>query len=198
MAPSIIGMDVRGFQQWATGNLVDNRNRGIFAEWMVGKALNCVDNGSCRVEWDSFDLLYGDVKVEVKASGYSQTWNLHSPTVPKFTIARQQWSWVAEEEAPAAALEGLEVQHRRSGVWICNDPPIRPADVYVFCLHEALPATNKNVADQDTWTFWVVATDTLDAELGDQKSLGLKRLDVLARRVAWEQIRTTVDECQLP
>lgn len=98
----------------------------------------------------------------------------------------------------AAALKGLEVQKRRSGVWILNDPPIRPADVYVFCLHEALPATNKNVADQDTWTFWVVATDTLDVELGDQKSLGLKRLDVLARRVAWEQIRTTVDECQLP
>ena len=72
-------MDVRGFQKWAAGNLVDNRNRGIFAEWMVGKALNCVDAGSCRIEWDSFDLLYGDMKVEVKASGYSQVWNPDNP-----------------------------------------------------------------------------------------------------------------------
>ena len=28
--------DFAGFSRWATGNLVDNRNRGIFAEWLVG------------------------------------------------------------------------------------------------------------------------------------------------------------------
>ena len=36
-------LNIDGFQKWATGNLVDNRNRGIFAEWMVGEALGCID-----------------------------------------------------------------------------------------------------------------------------------------------------------
>jgi uncharacterized protein YjbI with pentapeptide repeats len=187
--------NIEGFQRWATGNLVDNRNRGIFAEWMVGEALDCIGPDAYRVEWDSFDLLYGDVKVEVKASGYSQTWNPDNPTIPKFTIAGHKWTWVTKEEAPTTLEEGVEIQHRRSGIWIKNDLPNRPADVYVFCLHEALPATNENVTDPDTWTFWVVPTKTLDAVLEGQKTLGLKKLESLALRVSWSAIRMAVDEC---
>ena len=148
------------------------------------------------VEWDSFDLLYGDLKVEVKASGLSQTWNPHNATVPKFTISGQKWTWLTEEEAEALPGQAPDAQHRRSGVWIENDPPSRPADVYVFCLHEALPATNANVADTDTWVFWVVPTRTLDDVLGGQKTVGLKKLDSLAPRIAWEEIKATVDDCR--
>ena len=32
-------MDISGFPSWAVGNLVDKRNRGIFAEWVVATAL---------------------------------------------------------------------------------------------------------------------------------------------------------------
>ena len=84
---SVFVVDVEGFQRWAIGNLADNRNRGIFAEWMVGQALDCIKTKAYRVEWDSVDLLYGETKVEVKASGYSVTWNPNSATVPKFTIS---------------------------------------------------------------------------------------------------------------
>ena len=189
-------LNIDGFQEWATGNFVDNRNRGIFAEWMVGEALDCIDGADFRVEWDSFDLLYGDLKVEVKASGLSQTWNLHNATVPKFTISGQKWTWLTEEEADALPDQDPEAQYRRSGVWIPNDPPSRPADVYVFCLHEAMPATNENVKDTDTWVFWVVATRTLDEVLRGQKTLGLKKLDSLAPRIPWNEIRAAVDDSQ--
>ena len=57
------------------GNLVDNRNRGIFAEWLVGQALGAIGEGEVRREWDAYDLAFGEIKVEVKASGKSQTWN---------------------------------------------------------------------------------------------------------------------------
>jgi hypothetical protein len=68
--------------------------------------------------------------------------------------------------------------------------------VYVFCLHKALPATNKNVKDTNTWVFWVVATRTLDEVLGAQKTLGLKKLDSLASRIPWNEIRAAVDDYQ--
>ena len=195
-ARSVVVVDVEGFQRWATGNLADNRNRGIFAEWMVGQALDCIDTDAYRVEWDSVDLLYGETKVEVKASGYSVTWNPDNATVPKFTISGRKWTWLTELEAETFDLRGLEYERRRSGVWIKNDPPERPADVYVFCLHEALPANNKNVADPDTWTFWVVTTEKLNNELGAQKTLGLKKLDSLGPRLPWNGIRAAVDGCQ--
>ncbi len=41
------------FQRWASGNLVDNRTRGIFAEWLVGQALGCIEPETHRQEWDA-------------------------------------------------------------------------------------------------------------------------------------------------
>ena len=46
------------FRLWAAGNLVENRNRGVFAEWLVGKALDAVDPLVPRREWDAADLRY--------------------------------------------------------------------------------------------------------------------------------------------
>ena len=42
--------DFAGFSRWATGNLVDNRNRGIFAEWLVGQALGVIEADDVRTE----------------------------------------------------------------------------------------------------------------------------------------------------
>ena len=47
-----LGLDIESFGRWAAGNLVDNRNRGIFAEWLVGQALEAIDEGEFRQEWD--------------------------------------------------------------------------------------------------------------------------------------------------
>lgn len=173
-----LGLDIEGFHKWAMGNLVDNRNRGIFAEWLVGQALEVIGDGDERHEWDAYDLLYGEVKVEVKASGLSQTWNLHEPSKPNFNIAPRWRHWVAEP-----------------GFWIVHDPPVRFADVYVFCLHEPVPAKNENVRDRDSWKFWVVSKQKLNNELGMQKSVGLTTLSRLAAPIRWSEIGAEVGRC---
>jgi hypothetical protein len=38
------------FDRWATGNLVDSRNRGIFAEWLVSQALGVIGDDDVRKE----------------------------------------------------------------------------------------------------------------------------------------------------
>ncbi len=40
--------DLTEFQRWATGNLVENRNRGIFGEWLVGQALGVIGDDEVR------------------------------------------------------------------------------------------------------------------------------------------------------
>ena len=40
--------DFSGFSRWATGNLFDNRNRGIFSEWLVGQALGVIEADDVR------------------------------------------------------------------------------------------------------------------------------------------------------
>lgn len=71
----IIGTDqtVSDFWQWGFSNILTNNLRGIFAEFLVGTALGCLNRA--RVEWDSFDLVYNDLKIEVKSSAFIQAWH---------------------------------------------------------------------------------------------------------------------------
>ena len=169
-------LDLEGFYRWAMGDLVDNRNRGIFAEWLVGQALGAIRDGEVRHEWDAYDLLYGEIKVEVKASGLSQTFNPGQASNPRFDIEKKNWSWVA-----------------KTNEYIEHDPPKRFAHVYVFCLHEPGKADNENVRDLACWKFWVISKQALNDKLGDQKSVGPATLDRLSAPIKWSEIRSAVD-----
>lgn len=171
-------LDIDRFRRWALGNLVDNRNRGLFAEWLVGEALGVIDEATPRREWDAYDLMYREKKIEIKASGRSQSWSQERPSTIRFGIEQRSSSWTAASDE-----------------WIPHDQPMRFADVYVFCLHQPVPATNDNVADPTCWTFWVIATEVLDHELGSQKSVGMRTLNRLASPIAWSDIRREVDAC---
>ena len=178
-------LDIASYQRWAAGNLVDNRNRGIFAEWLVGQALQAVDANEFRQEWDPWDLQYRDARIEVKASGMSQSWSPLRPSQPSFGVAAPLRIWCAQ-----------------TNEWQQNDQGTRPAHVYVFCLHKPVPATNANVADPTTWDFWVTVpgppAQVLDDKLGAQKTVRPTTLDRLAKRIdakriEWSQIKTAVD-----
>ena len=157
------------FRTWAVGNLVENRNRGLFAEWLVGTALGPVEQE--RLEWDQADLRYNDRLIEVKASGRGQAWPQDKPSTPTFDIKQRTRSWNAQTNI----IEEF-------------DRPRRVADLYVFCLHQPYPATNDNVADLKEWAFWVVPTHDIDAQLGSQKTVGLKRLSELTPPVGWSDL----------
>ena len=167
---------MEGFADWAAGNLAENRTRGIFAEWLVGQALGVIAKGDARTEWDAVDLHYSQMSTEVKASGRSQTWSPTTQSAPRFGIAPQQRAWIAATDS-----------------WVTYQTPKRTADVYVFCLHQAIPASNGNVADPQSWAFWAIATSVLDTELGDQRTVGESTLNGLAQPVPWSQIRRHVD-----
>lgn len=160
------------------GNLVNNLNRGIFAEWLVGQALGVISDSHVRDEWDSYDLPYGERKIEVKASGRDQTFRSRKRSQPRFDVAPRKWSWLPE-----------------TGEWIEHEEPVRFADIYVFCLHVPVPATNENVRDRRCWKFWVISKQRLDDELGPQKTVGLSTLGRLANSVGWSELRAVVDRC---
>ena len=162
--------DISRFHRWALGNLVGNTNRGIFAEWLVGEALGSIADDEAREEWDECDLRYRGLKIEVKTSGLDQTWYQERRSPPRFDIKPRKWVWDAH-----------------SGESTLHNPPIRPADIYVFCLHEPIPATNDNVRDPASWKFWVVSKRTLDNRLGTQKSVG--PLDIGRTRTVDRMVR---------
>ena len=196
-------LDLAAYGHWATGNLVANANRGVFAEWLVGVALEMFDPCDVRTEWDSVDLLYDGLRIEVKTSAYGQVWDLCGiGTTVRFDIARQSTAWYPQglDDSELAALgAGCEVISRNSGTWVKFDRPRRTADIYVFCLNTSRPATSAKVADPDEWKFWVVPTAVLDNELNGQKTAGERTLDRVISpnsRISWQEIKASVEACR--
>ena len=123
-----------------------------------------------------WDLQYRHAGIEVKTSGLNQYWSPLRRSRPSFRISAPKQIWCEQ-----------------TAEWRTNDQGARPAQVYVFCLHTSLPATNASVACPNTWEFWVISGRTLDNELGAQKTVGSATLDRLAERIGWDQIKEAVD-----
>jgi hypothetical protein len=147
--------DVSSFWRWACSDLVGNSLRGLLAEYLVRAAIGA--QTAVRVEWDAYDLQTPTgIKVEVKTSGYLQSWD------------QKQLSEIAFDIAPKRLLDVLTNTY--------SAVPSRPADVYVFAIHKHQDKSTVDPLDVDQWTFYVAPTPLLDARCGAQKTIGLSSL----------------------
>jgi len=158
------------FWKWAYSSLADNATRGVFAEYLVGLALDGLDEP--RVEWDAADLHYRGHLIEVKSSADNQVWKQDKPSVIRFAVGKKRW-WDAKTNEFSDVVE-------------------RAASIYVFC-HYRGAAMAEQVVELDRWDFYPVPTATLDSELGEQKSMGLRRLRKLASPISQPELRPAVD-----
>lgn len=148
----IAGSTLLEFWRWAFRDLAANNLRGVFAEWLVARACGVADSN--RVEWDAFDLVVENVKVEVKSSAYVQTWAQKRLSSPFSIRATKAWD----------AMTGYDEVNRRQ------------ADVYVFCLLHERDRARLDPLDLTQWRFYVLATSVLEANVSSQKSIGLNSL----------------------
>jgi hypothetical protein len=150
-----VGFDLREFWSWVMSDLVTNTTRGILAEFLVAKALGLAREP--RADWLPYDLTTADgVKVEVKSSGYLQSWFHHKLSRISFGIrATQAWDG-------------------NTGEWV-SEPRIH-ADVYVFCL---LGHTEKASVDPlrlEQWQFYVLHADVIRERMAGRKSISLAEI----------------------
>lgn len=104
---------VADFWRWSCTDLLNNRMRGVLAEFIVSRALGF--SGGHRTEWDAFDLeTPAGLKVELKSSAYLQSWPQEKYSSISFSIAPTR-GWNSKTN------ETSELRQRQS-------------DVYVFCL----------------------------------------------------------------
>ena len=164
------GLQVVDFWAWAYSDLLSNANRGVFAEFIVGAALDALEG--MRLEWDAYDLTYQNRKIEVKSSAYLQTWQQNKLSTISFDIAPKR-GWDAQTN-------------------VLSDEISRAADIYVFCLFAAQDSEQANVLDLTQWEFYVLPVHVLN-ELGGQKRISLNPLRKLCDPVPYSQLRQTVD-----
>lgn len=163
---------VQDFWQFALGDLRMNNARGYLAEFLVGKALHM--EPLVRTEWDSFDLLYGDITIEVKSSAFLQAWEQRK-------ISTLSFSGLQGTRYHPRALKGGE------------DPLGRRynAMVYVFCVHTAVTHEEYNPLDVSQWQFHVAPRSDLAAT--GLQSVGIGRVGRLSHGpTAWADLASTI------
>jgi hypothetical protein len=166
------------FWRWAMSDLLGNRNRGIFAEYLVGKALGDDALSQPRMEWDCYDLDYRGVRIEVKSSAYIQTWHT-DPT---------------KRSKPSFSVPPHECWDARSAL---NDPTRkRHAHLYVFCIFPLDPAeTRRDVLAVEAWGFYVTTTANLEQHITPQTaSLGIAAVrKICGQSVTYTNLKTAID-----
>ncbi len=169
--PGLEGPTVADFWSWAYSDIMSNRNRSVFAEFVVATALDVIDEP--RIEWDAVDLRYKGKKIEVKASAYLQSWYQKELSTIAFDI-RKKRPWDAKSNVIA-------------------DEPVRSADCYVFCLYPEKDSKKINILDVNSWEFYVLTTEKLEMKLGDQKSVGINRLRSMCDSIHYDKLKLAID-----
>ena len=165
-------IDKLGFWKWAYSDFLSNSLRGILAEFIVGSALGCL--GQQRKEWDAYDLLYKDKKIEVKCAAYLQTWDQKKHSVIRFDIAEKS-SWYADENKYADRAE-------------------RPADFYVFCVFSETSRELANPLDVEQWFFLVMSKEQIAQYFGKNKTVGLNAIEAVGiKRIGHSELKNHFD-----
>lgn len=149
-----LNFDLLSFWQWSSSEILGNALRGVLAEYIVAKDINCPYE--IRKEWDAYDLLTPEGwKIEVKSASYIQSW------------AQTKLSTISFGIQPTTVWQNNNVR---------SEIAKRQADVYVFCL---LAHKDQNTIDPlnlSQWEFYVLPTSVLNENVGAQKSITLSSL----------------------
>ena len=160
------------FWKWSVSDLISNATRGIFAEFIVAMAME-TDLSNVREEWDAYDILTKDgIKIEVKTSGYLQTWFQKEYSKINFSIKPALY-WNAETN---------ETSKEKS----------RPSDIYVFCVlkHKDKETVNPLILDQ--WDFYVISTKKINKIFGNQSTLQLKSIEKLTECINYNELKEKI------
>ncbi len=168
----LLTFNLLSFWQWSSSDLVGNTLRGMLAEFIVASAVGSTEG--TRTEWDAFDLETPDkIKIEVKSSAYVQSWSQQKLSSISFGI-QPTLGWDAKSNT-------------------YSKQRIRQSDIYVFCL---LAHKNKDTIDPlnlDQWVFYIMATETLNKAVGNQKTIILSSLEKLKPiKVKYDSINKTI------
>ncbi len=167
-------IDENEFWEYAYSDFIDNRNRGALGEFIVAKSLGVTKPPESS--WESYDMLSPDgFKVEIKTSGYIQTWHQEKNSIPTFGVGKKL-GWKGETNE----FDDIKARH---------------ADVYVFCLHLEEDKDNPKPLDVENWAFYVVSTELIDEKLEDQQTVRLSTLnDFLGiERISFQNLKAEFD-----
>lgn len=151
-------LQLENYWQWACSDILGNAERGKLAEFIVASALGI--HCETRTEWEPYDLkTRKGKKLEIKSSGYIQTWHQDKKSIIKFGIQpTKKW------DEKAGKYGNLSE---------------RQSDIYIFCILAHKDPKTVNPLNLEQWEFYILKTSTLNKEKKNQKTITLNSLKKL-------------------
>jgi hypothetical protein len=184
---------------WAYSDVDTNIVRAVYAEWLVGTALECV--GGIRPTWTPWDLDYKGARIEVKSTSYLPNWGkrvdgprtLH-PKEREAPEKRSSKSRTFDIKATTAYLLADPAVPLGPYADYYYDPEVkRRADVYVFAYYAERDPAQYSSLNVRGWRFYVLSTPELEGHFKTQDTVALSRVQVVTAELRYEDLRTAVD-----
>lgn len=156
-----IGLSVLDFWKYAYSDL-NSDPRDVIAEFLVSNALG-LKEATNRQDWTPYDIDYKGIRVEVKSTGYYQTWRGEGEISTQRTYSVRK------------------ATDKNTGIYE------RHNDLYVFCLLNGKTREEANPLVLENWEFYVVPTSVINKECGENKTISLSRI----RNMGYEKLPYT-------
>jgi hypothetical protein len=172
-----VGVSVTEFWRWAFSDLRENTTRGILAEFLVAHAVGAA--GRLRKSWENYDLLTPTgVRVEVKSSGYLQSW-------PQARLSRIGFG----------KLAGL-TWDENAGEWgVRRD--VR-ADVFVFAIQTCTDPASYDGLDVAQWQFYVVPAAAIRGAGYRSAGVEFVRTHATAGPITYDELAQAIEAAGRP
>lgn len=166
------------FWRWSGSDLLSNPSRGVFAEFIVARALN-IPLDALRDEWGPFNLKTPDgIRFEVKSAAFVQSWAQVKHSIISFRVPKTR-AWNPETNI-------LDPEARRQ------------AQVYVFALLAHKEQESIDPLNVNQWHFYVLPTSVLNERTRSQHSITLRTLDALSGgSVSFNDLREAIRKASL-
>ena len=135
-----VGLSVPDFWKYMYSDL-NADPRDDVAEFLVSNALG-VKTAMNRQDWTLYDINYKGLRIEVKCTGYFQTWREDGEVSKQRTYSIRK------------------ATDRKTGIHE------RHNDIYVFCLLNGKTREEANPLQLENWEFYVVPTSVINCECG--------------------------------
>lgn len=169
---------VQEFWSYGFSSLNSNVLRGALAEFLVENALKGNTEIGVRNPWGDYDMLFRDIKIEVKCCSYIQDWD-------QLKLSTIQWSGLkAKDLYWSTAVNEVHA----------DAPASYKSDVYVLALFKHQDHATLDILDMDQWCFFILSKERLTEVSGDRSSVSLARLQKQGiESVSFNGIRTAIE-----
>jgi hypothetical protein len=148
--------------------------QGSIAEFIVAKALEC-ENPYNREYWTLFDVLYRNIRIEVKESSYYHAWNKDD----KVSMSRNFGITKANSQYEQPNKEN---KYERQN------------DIYVFCLNTGFTKNDAYPLNLNNWEFYIIPTSIINEKCKDNKTISLVKIKKLGYApIPYDKIKEEID-----